>query len=129
MRNNNYRYRAMLAQAAAEAAKDPRDASAWKIFTTKTARHKAIRPRTSLLFVLYIFVSSCLGGDISLKHKLRLTEQIEQQLTRIDVHVIGRAELGEIRRTIRIGRRVDITKSSSGLQSRSPESQRDVIDQ
>src|SRR5215471_15544251 len=67
-------------------------------------------------------------GFIS-ENKLHLRKQIEQQFARIDVHIVGRAKLAEVRRTISIRRRVNIPKPAPRLQSRGAEGQCDVVNQ
>src|ERR1041385_6599504 len=64
-----------------------------------------------------------------LKHKLRLREQIKEQLAGIDRHVIRRAELREIWWAVRVRSCVDIAKATTGLQRRRAKGQRHVIDQ
>src|SRR5215471_21425211 len=67
-------------------------------------------------------------GFIS-ENKLHLRKQIEQQFARIDVHIVGRAKLAEVRRTISIRRRVNVSKAAPRFQSRGAEGQRDVVNQ
>src|SRR5205807_7217728 len=69
------------------------------------------------------------GSFICSKNKLHLTEQIEKRLARIDVDVVRRAKLRQVRRTIGVRSRIDVAKAPARLQSRRPKRQRQVIDQ
>src|SRR2546429_2544383 len=65
----------------------------------------------------------------SSKNKLRLREQIEQRLARINDRVIRGAKLSQVRRTITRRAGVDVAKAAPGLQRRRAKRQCHVVNQ
>src|SRR5207302_2160465 len=77
-------------------------------------------------------ISLCLCVSVvsySLKNKLHLREQIEQNLARIHDALVRGAKVAKIRRTICVRRRVDIPKTTTRFQSCRTEGHRDVVNQ
>src|SRR5437899_11696760 len=79
------------------------------------ASHRWTRINTDRYLLVLICANPCVSvADffIGLKNKLYLREQIEQRLARIDVHLVGRAELDQIRWTISVRSRVDVPNAA-----------------